>query len=238
VRFPIVLKTRARYRAPARLFYEVAANGIFQVRDTGIFRSVTQAEVEVPGLLASQEEVVLRFPRLPAWLLEDVLAFFREAYRQHGGEAIVILFYRPEDREFRAEAPSQSIPGYRDGAGVFRAHHQLRYGQVERPEGFVRMGSIHSHAQSPAYASAVDCADEQGEDGLHVVFGDVDLSRPSRSACFVSNGVRFQLEPDRVLEPCEVPMRPARADWMARLRREESAWSWSMVQGGARAGGS
>jgi len=34
VRLPVLLRTAELYRAPARLYYEVAGNGIFQVRDT------------------------------------------------------------------------------------------------------------------------------------------------------------------------------------------------------------
>ena len=159
MRFPVVLRTRERYRAPASLYYEVAGNGLFQVRATPLYRAVTRVESGVPGLLPGREELVLSFPRVPAALLEELLAFFRDAWRTLGGEAIAVLFYR--EGEFRVGVPSQWVAGYRDRSGAFRAVHHLRYGPVERPQGFVRLGTVHSHADLPAYASSVDCQDEQ-----------------------------------------------------------------------------
>lgn len=239
--FPVVLKTRERYRRPGRLWYEVASNGLFQVREAQSYRAVTRVETGVPGLLPAVEEVVLRFPRVPARTLEEVLAFFHEAYLRYRGEAIVILFYRPGDARFCVRVPWQAIRGRRDWTGRFRAHHELRYRHVEAPAGFVRLGTIHSHANLPAYASAVDCADERYDDGLHVVFGDLDTSRPSRSASFVANATRFRLDPDTVLEPCAVPSRPARPGWMARLAIEEEgrddrgSWETCVSTGSAEA---
>jgi proteasome lid subunit RPN8/RPN11 len=215
----VVLRTRARYRAPGSLYYEVAANGLFQVRSTALYRAVTRVESGVPGLLPASEDLELLFPRVPAALLGDLLAFFRDAWRTLGGEAVAVLFYR--DGEFRVGIPPQWISGTRDRRGAFRPRHHLRYGAVERPEGFVRLGTLHSHADLPAYSSAVDRRDEMWEDGLHVVFGHLHTSHPSRCASFVANGVRFPLHPDEVLEPCELPERAARPEWLGCIGFEE-----------------
>jgi hypothetical protein len=214
--FPVVPKTQPLYRRPAALYYEVASNGLFQVRDTGLYRAVTRVHTGVPGLLPACEEVELRFPQLPSALLEEVLAFFRDAWRAYGGEAMVVIFYH-ESGEFRVGVPPQTVGGYYDSAGAFRSDHQLSYGRVASPEGFERLGTIHSHADLPAFASAVDCMDEQYQDGLHAVFGELQREVPSRSASFVSNKVRFRIFPDEVMEPARMPERAARAEWMARV---------------------
>jgi hypothetical protein len=216
MRFQVVLKAQPRYRRPAALFYEVASNGLFQVRDTRLYRAVTRVHTGVPGLLPTWEEVELRVPPLPSDLIEEVLAFFRDAWRAYGGEAMVVIFYHVSG-EFRVGVPPQTVGGYYDASGVFRSHHQLSYGRVATPPGFERLGTIHSHADLPAYASAVDCMDEQYQDGLHAVFGELQREIPSRSASFVANQVRFKLLPDEAMEPARMPSRPARAEWMARV---------------------
>jgi hypothetical protein len=216
----VVLRTCERYRAPAALYYELAGNGLFQVRATELYRAATRVESGVPGLLPAHEDLVLHLPRVPAPLLEELLLFFRDAWREFGGEALAVLFYR--DGEFRVGIPPQWISGGRDHTGAFRASHHLRYGAVERPAGFLRLGTVHSHADLPACSSAVDCLDERWEDGLHVVFGHLHTQHPSRCASFVANGVRFRLHAEDVLEPCELPERPARAEWLGCLALEEA----------------
>jgi hypothetical protein len=216
VRFPVVQKSLERYRRPGSLYYELAGNGLFQVRDTALYRAVTRVHTGVPGLLPAWEEVELRVPPLPSGLLEEVLAFFRDAWRACGGEAMVVLFYSASG-EFRVGVPPQTVGGYYDAAGAFRSNHQLRYGRVATPPGFERLGTIHSHADLPAYASAVDCMDEQYQDGLHAVFGELHREVPSRSASFVANKVRFRLLPDEAMEPVRMPDRAAPAEWMARV---------------------
>ena len=129
---------------------------------------------------------------------------------------MVSIFYHVSG-EFRVGVPPQTVGGYTDATGVFRSHHQLRYGRVATPQGFERLGTIHSHADLPAYASAVDCMDEQYQDGLHAVFGELHKEVPSRWASFVANTVRFRIPPDEAMEPARMPERVAPAEWMARV---------------------
>lgn len=228
MKFPIVLKDAPHLEPPGRLYYEIASNGVFQVKDTPIYHAVTRATRDVPGLYPSQERLLMKFPRLPAALVEDAVSFFDAVFEQFDGEAIVLLFYRAETREYRAEAPPQRIPGYRDAAGRLRAYLRLDYGSVPRPEGFVPFGTIHSHAELSAYASGVDCDDERFRgDGLHVVYGHFGRPPLSRSAAFVANGRRFQVEPEQVLPDCDAPAGPARSDWMARVQFEETTWGYA-----------
>ena len=218
--FPVVIKRDASTAAPAQLYYELAENGVFQVRHTHLYRAVTRVEGGVPGLLQEVAHVELYFPRLPRALGQEVLAFFADVYHLHAGEAIVVLFYRHRTRDFHIGVPPQVLSGRRFG-GSWRADHSVVYGEVARPQGFVRLGTIHSHADLPAYSSYIDCADEQFEDGLHVVFGDFHKPNLSIAAAFVANGTRFAVVPSDVLEPCTIPACAARPDWMALVKRED-----------------
>ncbi|MGH7819470.1 MAG: hypothetical protein ACREQ9_06845 [Candidatus Binatia bacterium] len=224
--FPLVVKRPGAIAPVAAIYYEVAANGVFQIRESEIYRAVTREEGRIPGLLPATEELELKLPRLPASLVEEVLGFFHAIYRRYRGEAIVILFYEPKTREFRVAVPRQSLPGRRTADGRWRARYAVRYCAVPRPPGFLRLGSIHSHADLPASASEIDCEDEEWEDGLHVVVGDFDRADVSLSAAFVANRVRFRLRPEDVLEPCEVPQRWNRPEWIVRVR-PEAAGDWS-----------
>ena len=105
VRFPIILKSPENEAAPAEppgtIYYEVAENGVVQVRDTASYRAVTRASGPLVGLLPECEYVELKTPRLPRALLRDVLAFFNEVYQTYGCEAAAILYYRPETAQLR-----------------------------------------------------------------------------------------------------------------------------------------
>ena len=220
MKFPIVLKTEPAAAPPGQLYYEVAANGVFQVRDTPLYRAVTRNYDAVPGLVPGVEELMIKFPRLPRADVEDVLAFFAEVYRGCEGEAVVVLFYCASRREYRVVAPPQTIPG-RWQHGRWRADYSVRYENVPRPDGFVRFGTIHSHSDLAAYSSGLDCDDERYEDGLHIVFGDFHRLRLSVAAAFVAGGVRFRVAPGDVLDDWRVPARSARPDWVSQVRRED-----------------
>ncbi len=130
MRFPIVLKTTENFAEPGNLYYLVASNGVFQVRNTPTHRSVTRVERDIPDLLTETPRVELRFPVLPASLLDGVIAFFNEVYWSYGGEGIVVLFFDPKTEEYRAEVPPQKISGYYDSRGRWMADYHLDYGMV------------------------------------------------------------------------------------------------------------
>lgn len=230
---PVLLKDRPDVHVDENLYYEVASNGIFKIRDTALYRAVTLTTRDVPGLYPSRERLEMRFPALPAEPLEEVLAFFAEVNERFEGEAIVMIFFDPATGSYCFDAPPQRIPGYRDYAGNLRAYLRLDYGSAPRPKGHLLLGSIHSHADVSAHSSSIDCDDERFGDGLHVVYGHFGSSVLSRSAGFVAGGRRFHVEPGQVLPDLDVPKRPARADWMARVSFEatqgwaEAARGWS-----------
>jgi len=235
---PVLLKTEPDVAVDERLYYEVASNGIFQVKDTELYRAVTQVTRDVPGLYPSRERLEMRFPPLPAEPLQEVLVFFAEVNRRYEGEAIVMIFFDPGTRSYCFDAPPQRITGYRDSRGKLRAYLRLDYGSAPRPEGHLLFGTIHSHADLSAYSSGIDCDDERFGDGLHVVYGHFGTSSLSRSAGFVAGGRRFHVEPAHVLPSCSLPERPARADWLARVTFEETkgwAQATSSWDGGAEA---
>jgi len=222
---PVVLKTRDELAVDAPLYYEVASNGVFQVRSTPVVEAVTLVSHEIPGLRPSRERLRMKFPPLPLELVGDVVAFFREVYECYEGEAIVVVFYHPERRSYRAAVPPQRIPAYRDYRGRLRASLRLEYGISPRPPEHLPFGTIHSHADLSAYASGIDCDDERFGDGFHAIYGHFGTGSLSRCASFVTQGRRFRLDPSQVLPECEPGIRPAPRAWMEQVTFEEApAW--------------
>jgi hypothetical protein len=218
---PLHLKTSDAEEPGDPTYYLVAANGVFLVKNTGIFCSVTEAKV-VAGLEEQHPSVALAFPRLPRDLLDRIYGFFQHVYERLDGEAIVFLYYSPETGEFRAEAPPQQLTRYRTYRG-WRTAGSVEYRSLQRPAGFLKLGDAHSHADSPAFFSPVDDRDD-AEDGLRVVMGRLDRREPDVSVSFVANGTRFGLARHDVLEDFGTPVPPTET-WIRRVvcRYEEPA---------------
>jgi hypothetical protein len=128
------------------------------------------------------------------------------------------------------DAPPQRLTRYRTYRG-WRTAGKVEYGSLPRPAGFLKLGDAHSHADSPAYFSSVDDRDD-GEDGLRVVIGDLDRSRPDVDVSFVANGTRFKLDVQDVLEHFTVALAPPEA-WTRRVTchyedsRAHTAQKWT-----------
>lgn len=209
--------------ADAPIYFEITRDGIFEVRTTPIYRSVTRVHGGIPGLAPGRERLSLHAPKLPSRLVDDVIAFFAAINRICGGEGVVILFFDPVASRYRAEVPEQCLPVYRNYQGDWITDLSVTYDRVDRPEGYLRCGSIHSHADLPAYASHTDCADEKYEDGLHMVVGDFGHQHLTLSASYTVAGSRFAVAVPEVSEPFDrsgYVDRPCAAEWLEKVALE------------------
>ena len=212
---PIYLKSETE--APADpLYYVVAANGTFLVRKTLLFTATTTVN-EVIGLEPEAPAVALHFPKIPRAIMERVLGFFRLVYRRWDGEAVVVLFYSPERGEFLADAPPQVLQRFRS-RDRWRTEGRVEYGAIARPDGFLKLGDVHSHGDCAAFFSRTDDRDDD-EDGLRIVVGRVDRARLDVCASFVANGCRFSLSPRDVIETSSAPFSPVAPpeEWVRRV---------------------
>jgi hypothetical protein len=210
---PLHLKTPDMTQPCDSTYYLVAANGVFLVKKAGLFTSVTEAK-SVTGLEDQLPSVALAFPKLPRDLLGRIYGFFQLVYDRLDGEAIVFVYYSPEQDAFQAEAPPQRLTRYRTTRG-WRTQGNVEYRSVTRPAGFLKLGDAHSHGDSPAFFSSIDDRDD-GEDGLRVVIGRLDRPRPDVCVSFVANGMRFKLDVGDVLEDFTEPLSPPEA-WTRRV---------------------
>lgn len=184
---PIYAKEPDFHEPEEPIYYLVTRNGLFQVKRTPVFRSRTQ----VPGLSWLEEEEEgseFLLPVIPAKILGETMAFFREVFRKYRAEAAVLLYLREGAEEYEIRIPPQTVAG-----------GHCRYGVGPNPTGCLRVGTIHSHGAAEAFHSELDDVDEQYDDGLHVTIGTLH-AKPTVSCSLVVDGRRFDLRPETVLE--------------------------------------
>jgi hypothetical protein len=135
-------------------------------------------------------------------------------YRRYQSEAIILLYFSPA-AGFRVDVPRQHVR--RRGRGLWMRSYSVDYDNLPTPEGYVRLGTWHSHADLRAYHSHQDNLDEMDEDGLHIVCGDLDTHNPSFSLSFMVNGKRFVLAREEIFEGYQQPTLPPPEEWLAQV---------------------
>jgi hypothetical protein len=190
---PVYLKDEGFEPPPDPIHYLVTADGLFLVKDNPAFRSCVRVR-GIRGLQGQREEVQWKLPPVPGALLQRAVGLFREVYRRHRSEAIVLLFYDLAAREYEIGVPEQSVAG-----------GHLNYVPGPTPPGKLRVGTLHSHAGADAFHSPVDHGDEEHDDGLHVTVGNLD-GIFSLACSLVVDGRRFALRSRDVFGP--LPPRP------------------------------
>lgn len=186
--FPVYLKEPGFDPPREPIYYLVTREGLFQVKESAAFRSAVRVR-GLSWLEGQREEVTMTLPLVPGELLARAIGLFREVYRRHRSEAIVLLQYDPAAGRYTLAVPEQNVAG-----------GHLEYAIGPTPAGLVRVGTIHSHADADAFHSELDDWDERHDDGLHVTVGNLD--GPLTLACsVVVDGRRFPLQAGAVFTP-------------------------------------
>ena len=195
------------------IYYLVASDGVFLVKKTALFKSVTQARL-IAGLESQTASIELLFPRIPRRILEAIYGFFSFVCRRWDGEAVAFLYYSPQTGEFLVDVPPQRLFRFRSKSG-WETEGRVEYGALPRPEGFLKIGDAHSHGRQPAFFSSTDDHDDL-EDGLRIVMGSLHRNVPDIRVSFVSGSYRFGLELEGVLEDFSSTLPPP-AEWTRRV---------------------
>ncbi len=181
------------------VYYLLARDGLYLVKQNRFFRSVTPVSrrdvavvqemggdlprVETTGLLSQGEEVVATFPPIPREILEQAVTFFDGIARTHGTEAVALLYYDLQNEGYRLVVPRQQVTDM-----------HARYEVGATPASLQRVGTLHSHVGDVAFHSYTDLADEEANDGLHLVIGLGGKHR-SITCALVVDGRRCPLAP-------------------------------------------
>ena len=211
---------------PGQIRYVVAGDGVYLERRTSMYATATPTPGPLAGLLPHAPTCTLLCGRIPRLLIRSMLAFFRDAYELHRGEAALVLLYHPGRRAFRWHCPHQTVEVYRS-YGRLRAWDSITYDMpLQLPPGYLIFGDAHDHGDLPASPSGTDRGDEVHKDGLHLIVGRIDrLPRVEYHVDFVMDGHRFPVEPADILEDLSCsPLPRAPAAWMQRIHMKGPAW--------------
>lgn len=185
--------------APNSMRYVIAENGMFLERRTAHFTTSCRVEHCGAGLQPHTNRCELHAPPIPAELARQMVAYFRYGYTLHGGEAALVLLYAPLEERYSWYCPRQTVEMWESWSGKWYGSPDIHYvDPLEIPAGMIAFGDAHSHANMPAYASAVDQKDEEHKDGLHIVVGNLHKHEVDLYADFVMDGQRFEVAPPDV----------------------------------------
>jgi PRTRC genetic system protein A len=185
--FPIYLKDDHFEEPDDPIYYLVTRDGLFQVKQNPLFHARTKVR-GLSWLSPEQEAAYLQLPPIPASLLAEIVSFFREVFEVHRAEAVVLLYFSRDEGRYRMKIPKQQVAG-----------GHCRYEIGPTPAGWLRVGTIHSHASADAFHSELDDEDERHDDGLHMTIGNLD-GEASVVCSLVVDGRRFTLKPSEVFE--------------------------------------
>jgi hypothetical protein len=218
------------------VYYVLAANGLFLVRNHAFFRSSVPAPRFPSELAEHREGFTPHFPKIRQQLFERIVAFFAAVAEAYGSEAGVLLYWDPATRELHAVAPPQIAtitPGYRGRGRPVGLHYE-----VPRwvPPTWLLVGDVHSHGELAAFASSTDQEDEHHYPGLHIVVGEIQREPPSFHVEAVVDERRFPLTLADVVEGYERRASDFPRQWLKRLRVVD-AWEYQRLRARPGAGG-
>ena len=171
-------------------FYVVAGNGCFFHKDTPVLKGFFP--VPAVGCLDDFDVGPVQFvlPAIPHELVMKIKRFFVEVFQKYHSEAVVVLYFDPEDNKYTIHAPRQ-----------WNTHSSVKYIRPTSSSLGLVVGTIHSHCDFKAFHSGVDQYDEEYFEGLHITFGDItDASGMSIVASLVVNQFRIPLDPMTCLQ--------------------------------------
>lgn len=211
------------------VYFVLAANGLYLVRNHEFYRSSVPAPSFPSELGHHRESFEPRFPRIPRELFERIVAFFSTVAEAYGAEAGVLLYWDPAGRALHAIPPPQIATitrGYRGRGQPVGLHYEV---PSWVPPTWLLVGDVHSHAQLAAFASAIDQEDEHHYPGLHIVVGEIHREPPSFHVEAVIDGRRFPLALADVVEGYERRASEFPLKWLKRLRVVD-AWEYKRLR--------
>ena len=198
--------------------YVVARDGFYKKVKTKLFEylvKIDNTEV-VDGLAKTIAPFAVTFTEIiPRKLLYQIEAFFRKAYETYHGEAVVLLYFSPDKKEWMVRVPLQKVRGLHVKYDTSEALGEI--------DGFYLASSVHSHAAAGAFHSSIDDHDEVEFDGLHITIGNVDKPVRSYAVRWMLGRTVFTATLDQVLE-LETDSLPEVPDvWMQQVSEEPIA---------------
>jgi hypothetical protein len=191
--FPVWINDGTTEPPTDPIFYVVAKDGIYLKKTMGHFD--TMNKVDAISILGECDTYAsLDVAKITARQFTQILTLFRAVFKKYRAEANVILHYNRKRKRYRIDVPRQDV----SGASVDYANGEDTY------KDYIRIGTIHSHANMSAFHSGTDHGDELNWDGLHITLGKMDEEYFDISCSIMSGGERFMVQPSDYLEDVEL----------------------------------
>jgi hypothetical protein len=214
---PIYLKDEDFAEPQLRSYYLLSGSGLFLIKNLDIYSSCTKIENGPHWLRDHNEDIKLKLPKIPSPVIEKIIGFFFVIYHLYKSEAIALLYFNQKDQIFKFLIPKQEVRLNIYGGNIIESYN-VTYTGMPTPKGFIRIGTIHSHCNLPAFYSSTDEQDSQFDDSLNIVVGNVNWKYPTFYACFMVNGKKFEIEPLKIMEPYRSPKLPVPRKWIEKVR--------------------
>jgi len=167
--------------------YIVAANGTFIKKKLDLVEALVPTST-LPGLMPVQPYIKLNIPKVPGNMFAKIVYFFREVYKLHKAEAVVLL-HLERSGKYRVQIPFQKVTG-----------GSVDYERIGSFKGCNLIGTIHSHPSFSAFHSGTDQNDEKHFDGLHITVGHITEDLFTISSSAVVNGHRILHDPTTYID--------------------------------------
>ena len=206
--------------------YILGANGLHERISNDIYQGIVPSS-NCPQLSQQDRKVRSRLPQISAETMEMIVGFFRQVWKKHRSEAIVLLYYSAREETYMILVPHQEVDAWEeDKYGWYRV--DLKYETPNTPDGLLQrgyklVGSVHSHGAYVAGHSHTDTKDEAHRNGLHITVGQVNYRDPQFSCSFMVQRTRKMLKTEDVIEGYDRPRKP-RPHWIKRVKKGASRW--------------
>ncbi len=188
--FPIVAYTEGSELPDHDIMYIITKKGMMLKKSIGFFESLAPIK-EVSTLDALSSYAKLNIEKIPQKEFCKIVSFFKWAYKKYHSEAIVILHYNDDKKDWKIECPEQIVSA---GSVSYEAS------TAKSLSGYVRIGTIHSHGSMSAFHSGTDDNDEREWDGLHITFGRMNEDFIGIATSIVANGTRFTVKAEDYID--------------------------------------
>ena len=194
-KFPVFIYSKDLNLPDSGTYFVVAGNGLWMHKDTGICRCFVPVEnLSFLDDLDANSDVNVDLPKIPFKIVWQVKTFFEMVVKEFSSESEVTLYFNKETQEYRVHIPEQTV-----------CHGGVKYKRIgtihlKEMEGFLRVGTIHSHCDFDAFHSHTDIGDEEDFDGIHITFGNNDKEEFTVTSSVVVNGFRKTVDPLDFLE--------------------------------------
>lgn len=155
--------------------------------------------------------------KIPANLIRYAWRYFAAVYEECKCEAAVLLYYHPTDKLWSLLVPVQYNCSH--ASVSYAVPNNLTIKEIEEDkdmkkqyaetveeaeeleeDGYILMGTIHSHCDFDAFHSGTDDADEVNFDGVHITIGRVNTETPNFASRIMVNGMEITMKMEEIAE--------------------------------------